>query len=233
MLLHSLTAQGSGVDIVQEIADLDEDLDVDAFERSWHHVAIRHSMMRTSFEWKKLDRPVQRAHDTVPRLERRDWRSLSAKDQEDEFEAFLRSDRGRDFEMDRAPLMRLVIFRLAPAAYRVLWTFHHALMDGWCVPIVWREVFAAYDAVRERRQVALEMARPYRDYVDWLEGLDRSGSEAFWRDLLKGFRSPAPLAVDRVDQKEDRPLFHGSELARLSEPLTSTYARWRRSTASP
>jgi amino acid adenylation domain-containing protein len=223
MLFHSLTAQASGVDIVQEISDLNEDLDVDVFERAWQHVARRHPMLRTSFQWEGLARPVQKSHEVLPQLDRRDWRDLAAEDQEIEFQAFLRSDRRQDFEMNRAPLMRLAILRLAPTVYRFVWTFHHALLDGWCVPIVFREVFTAYEALRAGGEPPFEKARPYRDYVEWLGSLDASRSEPFWRDLLRGFRGPTALAVDAVrhESGDDGPP-HGEEERRLSDRVTSS-----------
>ena len=223
MLFHSLRDRGSGVDIVQEISELSEDLDVDAFEEAWKRVAQRHSMLRTSFEWDGLDAPIQRVHARLPSLERYDWRDRSGQYQEAELDAFVRSDRRRGFDLRRAPLMRLSLFQLAPSAYRFVWTFHHALLDGWCIPIVLKEVFAFYDAIRRGEEPAFDEPRPYRDYVEWLRKLDLSGAEAFWRDALKGFRAPTPLVVDRLDTDGtiDDPI-HGEQEIRLSESVTST-----------
>ncbi|MEO8429886.1 MAG: amino acid adenylation domain-containing protein [Acidobacteriota bacterium] len=221
MLFHSLNEKGSGVDIVQEISDLNEDLDVDAFEEAWRRVAARHPMMRTSFEWERSGEPLQRAHPMSLRLDRRDWRMLPAHEQDAQFEEFLRTDRRQDFAMDRAPLMRLVLVRMGGAAYRFAWTFHHALFDGWCIPIVWKEVFAAYDALRAGRELEFPPVRPYRDYVDWLGGIDRAASESFWRRLLAGVRGPTALeAIRPPGDSRDGGL--GEEELRLSESLTSS-----------
>jgi amino acid adenylation domain-containing protein len=221
MLFHTLLDRGSGVDIVQEICDLSEDLDVDAFEEAWKRVAQRHPALRTSFQWDGLDEPIQQVHRRLPSLERHDWRDRSRKDQEAELDAFVRSDRRRGFDLRRAPLMRLSLFRSAPAAYRFVWTFHHALMDGWCVPIVLKEVFAFYDAFRLGQEPAFDEPRPYRDYIEWLRKLDLSRAESFWRDALKGFRAPTPLVVDRLDSDGTIDPLHGEEAIRLSESVTS------------
>jgi amino acid adenylation domain-containing protein len=223
MLFHSLLDGESGVDIVQEIADLSEDLDVDAFEEAWKRVARRHPMLRTSFQWDGLDAPVQQVHTRLPSLERHDWRDRSEKDQEAELEMFVRSDRRRGFDLRRAPLMRLSLFQLAPSAYRFVWTFHHALLDGWCISIVLKEIFAFYDAFRRGQEPVFDEPRPYRDYIEWLRKLDLSRAESFWRDSLNGFRAPTPLVVDRlnIDGTIDDPL-HGELEIRLSESVTST-----------
>jgi len=222
MLFHTLRDRGSGVDIVQEISAFSEDLDVDAFEEAWKRVAQRHPTLRTSFQWEGLDEPIQQVHARVPPLERHDWQDLSGHDQEARLEAFLRSDRRRGFDLHRAPLMRLALFRLAPSTYRFVWTFHHALLDGWCIPIVLKEVFAFYDLLRFGQEPAFVQPRPYRDYIDWLGNLDLSGAESFWREALKGFRAPTPLVVnhEETDGVNGDPL-HGEQEIRLSEAVTS------------
>lgn len=45
-------------------------------------------------------------------------------------------------ELSKAPLMRLALFRLADDAYQFTWTHHHILLDGWSLPILFKEVFA-------------------------------------------------------------------------------------------
>ncbi|HET9985575.1 MAG TPA: amino acid adenylation domain-containing protein, partial [Longimicrobiales bacterium] len=77
--------------------------------------------------------------------------------------------------------------------YRLVWTFHHALLDGRSFPVLLREVFAAYDAILAGGAPVLEPAAPYRAYVDWLEARDPAASESFWRRALAGLAAPTPL----------------------------------------
>jgi non-ribosomal peptide synthetase component F len=67
------------------------------------------------------------------------------------------------------------------------------LMDGWSLPIILKDVLAAYERLRRKEQVRMKPARPYRDYIAWLKKQDLSEAEIFWRRLLKGFTSPTPL----------------------------------------
>jgi non-ribosomal peptide synthetase component F len=43
----------------------------------------------------------------------------------------------------------------------------------------------------------LPPVRPYRDYISWQQSQDSAVAERFWRELLKGFKSPVELTVDR------------------------------------
>ena len=46
----------------------------------------------------------------------------------------LEVDVQRGFDLARAPLMRLKLVRLGERGYRLVWSCHHALFDGWCLP---------------------------------------------------------------------------------------------------
>ena len=67
------------------------------------------------------------------------------------------------------PVFRAVLIRLADDAHRFVLTNHHIVMDGWSLPILVRELFAAYGGAR------LPAAGPYRRFVTWLAGRDGDG----------------------------------------------------------
>ena len=68
-------------------------------------------------------------------------------------------------------------------------TAHHLLLDGWSVPILFRELLTAYGS-----DAALPVVRPYRDFLAWLAGQDRDKARLAWNDALDGFTEPALLA---------------------------------------
>jgi hypothetical protein len=57
-------------------------------------------------------------------------------------------------------------------------------------PIILREVFDAYSAIRDGKRISLSEPKPYRDYIDWLSQQDFARSEEYWRKALRGFRTP-------------------------------------------
>src|SRR6185503_5310848 len=95
----------------------------------------------------------------------------------------------------KAPLMRLAVFHLGQADYYMIWTFHHALLDGRSHHQVIKEVFTAYDAERNCADVKFEEPRPYRDYISWLHRQEWQHAERFWRGRLKGFHPPTALTT--------------------------------------
>jgi amino acid adenylation domain-containing protein/non-ribosomal peptide synthase protein (TIGR01720 family) len=196
MLFHAIDAPSSGVDIEQIVCQLDEQLNITALLRAWDLIASRHTILRTAFAWEGVPEPLQEVQDSVRVPSQMiNWRGADAAERESLWKQLLAADRKEGFELSRAPLMRLRIVQLGEASYRLLWTFHHALLDGRSFPIVLREVFAAYAAFRDGVEDSLQLPahKPYADYIEWLRTQDLEQGEQFFRKKLKGFRAPTPL----------------------------------------
>ncbi len=152
MLLHALSTSGTGVDVEQIIVMTSEPLDVETFERAFLPVMQRHTVLRTRLRWSDVDEPCQEvvADGELPATVA-DWSGLEPEEAEQRFEAQLQADRRQDFDLSRAPILRLFVAHLPPGGgSRVLWTFHHALGDGRsCVVLL--EWFALYDAAAGAR----------------------------------------------------------------------------------
>jgi len=197
MLFHGLRDERSGVDIEQILINISEPLVVAEFQRAWDQVVQRHTILRTSFVWEDVDLPLQSVHETVAiPFHVEDWRGLSSAEQEESERKLLKTDRQADFDFSQAPLMRLTLIRLGTAEYRLLWTFHHALLDGRSFPIVLQEVFQYYEARLQGVEINLPEPSLFRDYIEWLQLQDFSRSRDFWKTLLQGIKGPTAFGVD-------------------------------------
>ena len=103
-------------------------------------------------------------------------RELAAQEQRVRLQEFVQSDRARGFEFDQPPLMRVTLIRLGETEHQVVWSQHHALLDGWSIPVLLGELFSCYAALSRQQEPKLPPARPYRDYIAWLMRQDRVAS---------------------------------------------------------
>ena len=102
--------------------------------------------------------------------------------------------------------MRVAVFQTADHEYRMIWSFHHILLDGWCLSLLYSDLLKIYDGLRQGLRPELAPVRPYADYFRWLSRQDRGAAEAFWRDYVAGDQrcaslppfTPAPESGSRV-----------------------------------
>ncbi len=182
MLVHTLAAAGSGVNFEQSCVRIRGPLDIDAFRHAWATVFERHDVLRTAFHWRGLSRPMQVVHRHVPLpLSIQAWPAFD----EDRLQAFLAADQALGFELERAPLVRMTLIQAAPEDVYLVSSFHHLLVDGWCLAKLEREVRAAYESHRNRRAPLFDAPVPYRDYIAWLQRADQADGRRFFAELLR------------------------------------------------
>jgi len=172
MLFHSIADPESGHYVVQ-VSHLLQRLDVTAWRKAWSAVIGQHPIFRTRFHDLDGTQPLQLVFRQLdPPIEEHDWRDLDMGEQKRRLTAFIADDRRRGLALDRAPLMRLTLIRLGSDSYRFIWTHHHAIIDGWSMPIVMNHLSRAYVAARDGRQPELGPIHRFRDYIEWVRGRD-------------------------------------------------------------
>jgi len=211
MLVNHLRAPRSGVDVVQMVCTMAEEVDVDAMRAAWELVTARHDALRTAFRWVDVGEPRQEVFATAPfELDVLDWSAASADERAARWTTLMATDRTRGFDLRHLPLQRVTLVRFGDASWRMMWTFHHILIDGRAFAMVLREVFAAYDASRHGDPApAAAERRSFREFVDWYSSRDFSLAEGFWRARLRGFPGPTPLPAafhSPADLREGRGL---------------------------
>lgn len=195
MLLYA-DAGGAGAFVGQLTCRLIGALDASALERAFGALLARHPALRTAFVSEGLEAPLQvvRARVTLP-FRMLDWSDLPADARAAREAAFLREDAATRFAPQAAPLMRVALIRAAPQDHLLVWTRHHVLMDGWSMALAIDELARLYVAARDGAAADLRPARPFQDYVDWLERRDGAQDRAFWRAALSSAASPTPMAA--------------------------------------
>ncbi len=202
LVFHSLLAPG--VYATQISFRCRGALDEAALERAWEEVISRHAVLRTFFVMDAATEPLQVVlHEVTARWHREDWRACAPVEQERRLEAYLRADRFRPFLLDRAPLMRLTLLRLGDTTHELVWTRHHALTDGWSIPILIDEVFRCYESYCDRQDPALEPTMRYERFIEWLGEQDHAAAERYWTSALAGMEGPTGLPFDEPSPETD------------------------------
>jgi amino acid adenylation domain-containing protein len=198
ILFHSLIDQGPTY-FQQQSFRLMGSLDLDGVRRALNEVVVRHDALRTLFKYTGVDIPLQ--------IVMREWeadfiyRDLRPLADQREREAALaghkKGDRARLFDLSKGPLMRLALFQLSDDECELIWSWHHIVMDGWCLGIIQEEFIEIYDSYREQRSCRLDPPVPFSAYIKWVQTLDKQKARDFWREYLADFSEITGLASSR------------------------------------
>ncbi|MFE7467339.1 amino acid adenylation domain-containing protein, partial [Streptomyces sp. NPDC057499] len=237
MVFHALAEPDSPAYLEQFTFLLEETagrtVDTTALAEAWQHAVDRSDALRAVPVWDGPRHPVQVVHEhaTLP-VTVLDWTDAAGETPDDaeqrRTEALrdvLAADRARGIDLTAPPLMRLTLARCAPHQVRVVWTFHHLLLDGWSTAALLDDVIAHYatGAVTSRPPFRDHLAHLHRKAGQRAAGLDH------WRAALAGFTEPTALPQDRTPQ---HPTGHGRSTAHVvrdaSRPLSAQVTAFAR-----
>jgi hypothetical protein len=154
--------------------------------------------LRTGFVWEGLDEPLQIVYRSVEiQPEWHDLSFLSKLEQESHINNYLVADLRRERNLRKPPLMNVALFKLSADSHRLIWSSHHLLMDGWSMPLLVKALICCYEAGCQGEESRQGQARPYKDYIAWLQTRDKFQAHNFWAEELKGFTLPTPFFPEK------------------------------------
>jgi amino acid adenylation domain-containing protein/FkbM family methyltransferase len=198
ILYHTLEHREPSMYLSQVVYEIAGTTDVSALRQAAERVVARHTALRTAIAWEKRETPLQVVLSDV-RLpwQEHDWRNLDEQQSSERLAAFLAEDRARGFDLSKAPLLRVTVFQIAGGRLLLVWSTHHILLDGWSVVILLGETASFYEELTAGRLTPLPPARPFGDYISWLQGRGLAEAEQYWRRTLAGFHTPTPVPLER------------------------------------
>lgn len=203
ILFHALTNTGSQQYFEQMSYRITAPLDVAIVEESLNDLMARYDILRTIFVSDRYDRNLQivlRQRNTV--FTSMDIRAEAAGKKEEVLDNYRRRDREQPFDLGSDVLMRVLLLRVDAQEYEFIWSFHHILMDGWCLSIIIKEFNHIYSSRLSGKPVALSPAIPYVNYIKWMEAVDQAPARTYWQKYLSGYEtlSALPGSRDTVSQ---------------------------------
>ena len=194
MLFHILQLPEMALYHTQSVYTFNGNLNLAAFKDAWQQVAKRHTILRTSFYWEELDKPLQvvRRQVEIP-VEYQDWQQFERLEQQERLNSFLGSDRTMGFDFSQAPLMRVAIIQIQEQAYYLILSSNIILLDGWSFPLILKDLIKIYEACSQGKDAPLVGGSCFKNYINWLQKQDLAQAREFWRQQLQGVKQPTPL----------------------------------------
>ncbi len=202
--------QGSrGIYHIQESMHFsDEDFSWDALETAVQTVVDRHPALRTVFNLKGSHPMQWVCRSLCWKVEKEDISHLGLSEQESHISAALLSDRARLFDASdhSAPLFRVKVFLRSASNFELLFSCHHAVMDGWGHRVFTNQLLEAYTGIKSGDKPDFGMPdATYREFVAFQEAVRRSDkARQYWQSYLSGVAAaPFPQRASHDPEQSD------------------------------
>ncbi|WP_420891201.1 amino acid adenylation domain-containing protein [Mycobacterium riyadhense] len=189
LLFHAAsTAQGDTSDpyAVQLDIAITGQLDRRRLRSAIQTALTRHPNLAARFVWQQAGKPVQ----IIPRDPALPWQELDlsgaigSEAVDENIQQVCAAERAAVCDISNQLPFRAALIRTGADRHRLVLTNHHIVLDGWSVPILLKEIFAAYNGR------SLPAPVPYRKFLTWLAGQDIDAAHAAWRSVFDGFENP-------------------------------------------
>jgi len=185
---------------------LEGDLNVEMVEKSVNELFKRYDILRAGIYQQESGNPLQLIF-----KERKidfDFRDLSQRfpeEQQRDILDFKEKDKQRSFDLLNDTLLRVAVLKLDDNRFEFVWSYHHILLDGWCMSVLFTEYLEVYSSLTQNRPYSLPEVKPYKNYIKWLSNRDYEISKKYWYQYLKDYNEKAsiPSISTKRGEKDD------------------------------
>ncbi|HLP62678.1 MAG TPA: amino acid adenylation domain-containing protein, partial [Candidatus Deferrimicrobium sp.] len=206
MLFHYLRSPHSELYFEQLSLEISGTIDIQVFQKTWHLIIETNEMLRTVFRWERLEKPSQIILKEPPfELRFHDLSDMGNDRKKTALAEMKTKDREEGFDLNRVPF-RVTLCKLDECQYEMIISNHHILYDGWSNGIILKEFFKIYQTLFKKEQVRKFPAKPsFKEYIKWLQNLDRNTQEQYWRGYLSGLETLTELPIKKRAEEKTGP----------------------------
>lgn len=203
MFFHHTLDGASTSYMLQNVYNLFGSVDADAMKDALNLLLVKHDVLRTAIFNGAGTQPRQ----AVLKKQALDFTmydvtNKTCEEQEFFIQDCVKQDLEHGFDFAKEPLMRVTYIKCSETAHKLIWSFHHIIMDGWCLSIVFGDFLnyyeklqkgASYEELLKEVNREKEGKNGYGDYLCWLEEQEKDSAFAYWEDLLFDYEEPASI----------------------------------------
>ena len=188
------------------VFELEGDLDIPSFQKSFDTLIERHEILRTVFkkdESGEIRQWIKTAEEQVFEIDYQDLRKN--KDQKTRIKTLVKTETETEtaFDLEQGPLLRAQLLQTAKGKYTFIYVMHHIISDGWSMGVMIKELLTLYNSYSEGKDNPLEsLTIQYKDYSAWqlgqLEDEKGQGHKAYWLNQFSGELPVLELPTDHI-----------------------------------
>ncbi|HYC29423.1 MAG TPA: amino acid adenylation domain-containing protein, partial [Chitinophagaceae bacterium] len=202
LLFHYLKEESNNSQNFEQIClNMSGRADVSLITKAWSAVTRNNEMLRTTFRWKKLSKPIQLTYkEHKPDIIFCDLTGMPAAQQEQTLEDIKHADKAQLFDLERVPF-RVTIVKYSESSFTLIISNHSIIYDGWSNAILLKEFFTAYLSLLRDEPFQLGSKGKFKEFVRAIRNSDPEREQAFWNKYLDGRGEKNDLLIKSNNSK--------------------------------
>ncbi|MEC0599321.1 amino acid adenylation domain-containing protein [Bacillus spizizenii] len=219
MLYNAIINPESSAYFEQSELTVEGNLNIKLLNAVLNKLIDKYQILRTAFFYKDLNvfkqAVLKQRHLTINYEDISNW-------EQNKQDAFIKQFRKKDlntrFDLTKDCLIRVSVIKLEGHKFKIIYSFHHIIMDGWSVGILLKEIIDQYRNMAEGSKLVKEAPVPYSHYLAWLDQQDKESAFEYWKSYLSGYEQETVFPERQLKVDEYR---HGQERISLGTNITS------------
>lgn len=174
------------------------EIDINKFKQSITYIVQKYDILRTSFVYKETREPKQ-----VVLVKKdytfhyKDISFLNYSEQNNYYQKYLKKDRSTPFDLTNGSLLRFCLLKIKDNKYKLIFSFHHIILDGWSIGILFSELLDCY----RNNLTNIENTSGYGEMIE-LDAEKEEIDRKYWNNYLKNSKEPGQFFYrEASDQK--------------------------------
>ena len=165
--------------IVQLIWGYKSNLDVSKLKEAWNCTQKRFSSLRLRFLWQ--EELVQ----VIDKKGKLDWRyidlskEIGEQERKKRIKEIKREDRKEVYRLEEGNLFRVYLIKQREDLYTCIYSYHHAILDGWSWPILYGYIHETYLKLLREERISIAIERTYEEAQKYLQKR-KEKHESYW-----------------------------------------------------
>ena len=204
ILYHKLVDDDSTAYIVQSEYEISPDTDIETLENSFNILGNKYPVLLSNIIYTDVHEPRQVFY-SGKNIE------FHYTDIEDNMyltvDKIKRDDLNRGFNLEKDSLYRVYCVKDSNNSLKLVITFHHIIIDGWCSSILLNELSQVYTNLTNGKEIIIDTEEIYSEHEEYMEAVgnrDIDSALEYWEDLLEDYEVEAlSIPESNIDSNEE------------------------------
>ena len=171
--------------IVQVVMNVYKELKEEKISSVMEKIASRFEILRTAIFYKKqsVARNVQFIERNIP-VTFEDFDGFDAQTIDKRIKKYIAEEKNSSWDFENDPLFRVYVIKVGEKQSKLIWSFHHIIMDGWCLDLINNLFIQLYEEIdcKENQEIS-----EYSEFVEVLNNNNEIKTKYFWENYLDNF----------------------------------------------